>query len=64
MIARPINRIAEKGGEKSVREIDKEDSRLRGRILGGIGIALFFERNSSFALDILQKSGIIRANLG
>ena len=36
MIARPVNRIAEeKGGGKSVREIDKEGSCLCGRVQGG-----------------------------
>ena len=36
MIARPVNRIAEeKGGGKSVREIDKKGSRLRGRVQCG-----------------------------
>src|ERR1019366_10039353 len=35
MIARPNQIAEEKGGGKSVREIDKEGSRLRGRVQGG-----------------------------
>jgi hypothetical protein len=59
MIARPIIRIAEEKGEgKSVREIDKEGSRLRGRVQGGTESLPFLHCECSFGLE--DPSGAVQ----
>jgi hypothetical protein len=51
MIARPNQIAEEKGGGKSVREIDKEGSRLRGRVQGGTESLCFTTGIAAFVLQ-------------
>ena len=58
MIARPNQIAEEKGGGKSVREIDKEGSQLRGRVQGGTESRCF---STAIAALVLQyPSGAVQ----
>jgi hypothetical protein len=59
MIARPNQIAEEKGGGKSVREIDKEGSQLRGRVQGGTESRCF---STAIAALVLQyPSGAVQS---
>jgi hypothetical protein len=51
MIARPNQIAEEKGGGKSVREIDEEQSQLSGRVHGGMESLCFSTTNVVLVLQ-------------
>ena len=62
MIARPNQIAEEKGGRKECPRNRRGGYSIIRLSQGRYGIALFFDRNSSFALAIRLKSRMIRAN--
>jgi hypothetical protein len=62
MIARPNQIAEEKGGRKECPRNRRGGYSIIRLSPGRYGIALFFDRNSSFALAIRLKSRMIRAN--